>query len=306
MSYLDRIAACNRYDLSGFVPFSIDGATYGWLRPAFAERLRRWPEVFVVGGDEVALNPELTGYAERSAAVAGVTAALRDEGVIGGWRDERYPVALARNEPAAFEIERAAVPHFGLRAWGVHVNGLVRSGDEVLVWIARRAADKETFPDMLDHLAAGGLPVGITPLENVVKECAEEAGVPAELARNAMFVCELDYCCETGSGLKPDTILVFDLWLPDDFVPYNTDGEVASFERWTLDKVARVVAATERFKPNCNLVLIDLLRRHGRLGVDAAAEAEIITKLYQPTICIGSGSQFLRKRQPADTKTGSS
>lgn len=30
------------------------------------------------------------------------------------------------------------------------------------------------WPGMLDHMVAGGLPHGISPLENVFKECQEE------------------------------------------------------------------------------------------------------------------------------------
>jgi hypothetical protein len=36
---------------------------------------------------------------------------------------------------------------------------------------------------MLDHIVAGGLPHGITPMDNVIKECEEEASIPEDLAR---------------------------------------------------------------------------------------------------------------------------
>ena len=44
----------------------------------------------------------------------------------------------------------------------------------------------------------------------------------------------------------------------------QVDGEVESFERWPVARVADEVAAG-RFKPNCNLVIIDFLVRHGYL-----------------------------------------
>ncbi len=280
--YLQKIDACNRFELSRFVDFSIDGVVYGRLLPAFVGLLQRWPGVFDVTTEGVRLHPSLTGYHQRTEAVAEVVAHLAEEGVITGWRDENYPVAIDAAQPAAFEIERAAVPHFGFRAWGVHVNGLVRVGKEVKVWVGQRAADKPTFPGMLDHLAAGGQPVGISRVDNMIKECGEEAGVPPALARHAKFVRELHYCCETRTGLKPDTIGVYDLYLPESFVPQNTDGEVAAFFLWSLDEVADAVANSERFKPNCNLVLIDLLLRHGKLGLDRAAEVAVANRLYAP------------------------
>ena len=36
---------------------------------------------------------------------------------------------------------------------------------------------------MLDHIVAGGLPYGITHMDNVIKECEEEASIPEDLAR---------------------------------------------------------------------------------------------------------------------------
>ena len=70
---------------------------------------------------------------------------------------------------------------------------------------------------------------------------------------------------ETADGVKPDTMFCYDLELPDDFVPLNTDGETASFERLPIDEVAGIVENQFAFKCNCNLVIIDFLIRHGVL-----------------------------------------
>jgi hypothetical protein len=45
---------------------------------------------------------------------------------------------------------------------------------------------------MYDHIVAGGQPYGITPIDNVIKECEEEASIPIELAKLAKC---------TGKGL---------------------------------------------------------------------------------------------------------
>ncbi len=281
MSFLQRIEVCNRFELSRYIPFLIDDVPHGWVLPDFALLLREWPEVFFVTAEAITLHPDLADYQSRTEAVDAVVRQLAARGVIQGWRNERYPVTLNYDEPAAFEIERAAVPHFGFRAYGVHVNGLVRQDDDVLVWIGQRAADKATFPGMLDHLAAGGQPVGISRLDNVIKECGEEAGVPPHLAAEATYIRDIRYCCDSRSGLKPDTISVFDLYLPASFTPQNTDGEMASFSLWTMDEIADVVANSERFKPNCNLVLIDLLLRYGKLSAEAGLSRKIAEALAQ-------------------------
>jgi isopentenyldiphosphate isomerase len=78
-------------------------------------------------------------------------------------------------------MERAAVPWFGIKAYGVHINGFIRNentGEVSHLWVARRSKTKSTFPGMLDHIVAGGQPYGISPYENVIKECAEEANIP--------------------------------------------------------------------------------------------------------------------------------
>ena len=87
-------------------------------------------------------------------------------------------------------MERAAVPWFGMKAYGVHINGFVRdekTGEVSHLWVARRAKNKSTFPGMLDHIVAGGQPFGISPFENVIKECYEEANIPE--VRNVIFMC---------------------------------------------------------------------------------------------------------------------
>lgn len=282
MSYLQRIESCNRFDLSRYLPFWVDGVRLGWVLPAFADHLQAWPDVFAIDDTGISLVADLSDYNQRSEAMREVVEQLAGQGVITGWRDENYPATLDYDQPAAFEVERAAVPYFGFRAFGVHVNGLVRQGDKIKVWVGRRAKDKPTFPGMLDHLAAGGQPVGISRIDNVIKECGEEAGVPPELAADAVRVRDIAYCCDSSTGLKPDTMTVFDLYLPESFIPQNTDGEVESFSLWTMDEIAHVVAETERFKPNCNLVLIDLLMRHGKLGVDTSLEQKIADALQTP------------------------
>ena len=54
----------------------------------------------------------------RGARAAGVLARLRSEGLVAGWRDELYPVAAAFDAPPHCLVERAAAPHFGIKAYG--------------------------------------------------------------------------------------------------------------------------------------------------------------------------------------------
>ncbi len=279
MSFLDRIAECNAHDLGRFLPFYIGERRVGWIKRPFAARLADFPEVFTVGAAAVALAPGLDDFESRSAAVDRVLRRLAEDGLVPGWRGEMYPVAPRFGAAPWMRMERAAVPLFGIRAWGVHVNGFVRKGGAIEMWVARRAADKPTYPGMLDNFVAGGQPIGLGVIENVVKECGEEAGVPPALAARARPAGAVSYCHETEDGLKPDVQFVFDLELPPDFAPYPADGEIDEFMLWPAEKVMAVTAETRAFKFNCNLVNIDFFVRHGLIGPDDPDYVEIVTGL---------------------------
>lgn len=283
MSYLDRIRAANAHDLRDYLPFSVDGTRFGCVKTVFAETLTRWPEVFRVDEHRVSLAPALdSGHApmdERTLAVGEVLQRLRDEGVIDGWRDELYPVNRNWSERPALLIERAAVPWLGVRGYGVHMNGYVRRSDGLHMWIARRSLTKPTGPGKLDQMVAGGQPADIGLHDNMVKECAEEAGIPVDIARHVRAAGAISYTLGTSIGFRPDLIFNFDLELPADFSPVNTDGEVEEFYLWPMERVMETVRESDAFKFNCALVIVDFLVRHGYIAADDPDYSDIVEGL---------------------------
>ena len=273
MALIDRIVEANRHDYSDFIPWRVAGVRIGCVRRSFAHTLARWPEVFLVRENEVRMSPALddalTPAAVRTEAVAQVCRQLHDEGVVKGWRNEHYRVSENSQAPPLLLIERAAAPWFGVTAYGVHMNGYVRDPHGLdYMWIARRALSKPTSAGKLDQVVAGGQPVGIGLRDNMIKECAEEASIPFELAQHARPVGTVTYVGETDEGIRPDVIFNFDLLLPADFTPVNADGEVDAFYLWDIGKIHDVVSETRQFKTNCALVVIDFLIRHGHLAAD--------------------------------------
>ncbi len=275
--YLKHIRACNGWNPEGFRTFWVDGRHRGFVRHDFAELLGRWPEVFRAEGR----HPRLDGLAQRNQALAEVQQGLLEAGDIAYLHGELFPVGADRDRPD-FLLDRAVAVRFGIRAWGQHINGYVRKADGLYMWVGRRSRDKRNHPGMLDHVAAGGVPHGITLADNLAKECWEEADIPPELAARARPVNSLSYCRETETGLKPDTIYCYDLELPADFQPRCNDGEVEKFHLLPLNEVKRLVRDTEEFKPNCNLVIIDFLVRHGSLEPETAGYSELVTALHPP------------------------
>jgi len=285
MSYLEKVKTCHRADLSQYLPFYIETTRLGWIKPAFVAHLKKWQQVFVCESDRVSLNPTLSTYQQRSEAVAPIFQGLHQQGVIDTWVGEAYPVTVDYDLPALMEIERAAAYYMGINSYGVHVNGLVKKAGQTYVWVATRARDKPFFPGKLDQIVAGGQPVGVGILDNVIKEAKEEADMPARIATTAQAHGRLDYCMDISRGLEIAGIYVYDVWLPADFVPKNTDGEVDSFELISLEKLSELTAHTDLFKTNCNLLNIDLLLRLGVI-TEAHADYVAITKqlYYSPLL----------------------
>jgi 8-oxo-dGTP pyrophosphatase MutT (NUDIX family) len=199
---------------------------------------------------------------DDSVALPEIARTLADRGLFR-WRGEAFDVRARPDGPALAQIDRGAIPSFGVQAAGVHVNGMVRREGDLHLWIARRAMDKRLDPGKLDHIVAGGIPAGLGPNETLIKEAAEEAAIPAELAAKAVHVSTIEYAMERDEGLRRDVLYCYDLDLPEYFLPTPADGEVEGFELWPIAQVVETVRTTDDFKFNVNLVLIDLFERLG-------------------------------------------
>lgn len=258
-----------------FVPWSIGARAVGFVHRDRVRSLGRVSPAFTRAGGSLHLAG--ADAAARSRALAEAVDRLGAIGALRAPLGEPYPVLdRATLEPLA-TIDRVAVPWFGLLARGVHLNGYVRTANGPQLWIARRAAGKRTFAGHLDNIVAGGQAHGYGARQTLVKECAEEAGIPAELADRAVPVGSIGYLQQDDASLKVDLLACFDLELPAGFVPRPIDGEVEAFELWPCDAVAASLRGSDPWKPNCALVALDFLLRWGRLDgeLDAAVRHDL-------------------------------
>lgn len=269
-------------DLGRYRRFMVAGRHMGWVVPDFARELAAYPQVFHLTDDDVNLHERFTTMDERSRAVAEVLEAMRAQGKVPGWRNELYPVSRRFADAPLLLMERAATHLFGVPSHGINVNGLVRDGDDWKVWVARRSATKQVDPNMLDLVVGGGLPHGISVQDNLLKECAEEAGIPKAIAQRARPVSLLTLMIEAPEGLRAGTQFNFDLELPADFTPRNEDGEVAEFQLWTLDELERNLRDADDFMYDVALANLDLLIRLGRVGPDDPDYLDLIAHLRRP------------------------
>jgi 8-oxo-dGTP pyrophosphatase MutT (NUDIX family) len=267
VAFIDHIRRCNAWDPADYTSWTIGGRIAGYVRHALRPRLASFAGLFV-DDDGLRLDPRHATPQARSAALAETARRLHEAGIVHYVTGERFPV-LVEDEPVA-ALERGAVAVLGVESYGVHVNGVVRRADGPHLWISRRA-NTRVYPNQLDNFVAGGLPHDHTIEETLIKECAEEAGLDAALARRATPIGAISYVMATeagmgGDGLNRHALYCYDLDLPPEFVPRPVDGESAGFSLLPVAEVARIVEGGFDFKFNCALVIIDFLIRHGLLG----------------------------------------
>ncbi|KAI9758212.1 MAG: hypothetical protein M1815_004413 [Lichina confinis] len=230
-------------------------------------------------------------FEERTANAASLATLWRTKGtfkVLRAWRDELYPV-YGPGKELLYNIERAASPLLGIVRYGVHMTAYVRTADGMKIWVPRRSKIKMTYGGMLDNTVAGGIASGETAMESLIREAEEEASLPPELVRSQAKHCgtvTYFYARDERAGgetglLQPECQYVFDLELGADVIPKENDNEVESFRLCTLKEVQDALARDE-FKPNCAMVMLDFLIRHGILTPDNEPHyIEIVSRLHR-------------------------
>jgi Domain of unknown function (DUF4743) len=281
MSFRHHIVSCNNYDPARVVPLFAGRDRVGLLRRDNAAALRRFPDVFAVADDRVNLVAR-GDVAAVSRAVDAVVDALVVEKRIPKSRNETFDVAPRWGAPLVFRLDRGAVPFFGTRAYGVHLNGYRRDRSTLDLWVGRRAPNKSVAPDKLDNLVAGGIGNGHGLQETLLKEGEEEASLPRSLTSFAVPAGAVSYRMETELGVRDDVLFVFDLEMPADFVPKSQDGEITHFELMPASAVLDRVRTSDDFKFNVNLVILDFALRHGILRPDDLEYLDIATGLHRP------------------------
>lgn len=263
------LAAARRRDARARLPFLIDGREVGSVAHAHLPALATWPQWIGIGPDAVTLVAD-----DRDAALAQVNAVLSQQGLVRGWRDERFAIT----DPATGEhlacTERAASRFWGTLTRGAHATGFVADarGRPTHVWIARRALSKPTDPGLLDNLIGGGVPHGQTPHDTLLREGWEEAGLTRAQLAAARPGRVIRLHRDIPEGLQLEELHSYDLPLPAGTEPSNQDGEVAGFECLPVAQ-ALALAAGPQMTVDAALVMLDFALRHRLLD---AAQATVL------------------------------
>jgi hypothetical protein len=138
----------------------------------------------------------------------------------------------------------------------------------------------------MDTCVAGGLPFEEDVHECVVRECAEEASIPAEIASTAHCASYISYHIDQPQGVYIDFDWTYDCVIPADFKPTPCDGEVAGFQCLSFDEALEAVVVPDAFMPSAALTIIDVLVRHGHISPaeDSGKYLELVGLLRLPPL----------------------
>ncbi|WP_157314794.1 NUDIX hydrolase family protein [Chitinibacter sp. GC72] len=252
-----------QFDSRHLLRLMVDQQQIGWLEPRIAQILQQFDARFAIAAHTITLQlpPHALQTLMNAAALH-----LRELGEIRVWRDELYAVhphvecgAFGIDTAnTLFTLERGAFRRFGLCSQAVHINGLTDRAGLPQIWLGQRAATKGIDPNCLDNLAAGGIPHNETPAQCVIRELAEEAGISQHIAQQAVYIEQIRSTRNEIDGTHDEILYCYDLQLPAEVIPRNTDGEVAAFHRVS---VAECAARLPEMTWDAGLVTARLLAR---------------------------------------------
>ncbi len=278
MGYLRHIETCNNFNQKNKIDWIIDEKRVGCIREDMLSYILE-SGIFSYDGNVIQFTDKFHDFKSRSQALDKFSRKAFADGVSNIFMDEPYGVRASPSDSPLCLVDRSISTLLGIISFGQHLNGYVKSDTGLKMWIGRRSNTKGYYAGKLDHLVAGGLPYNISTLENLQKECYEEAGIEKSIASSAKNVGIIRYRHEYKLGGSEDIIYCYDLQLSEDFVPRCTDGEVEEFYLMDIEEVIELVKNSDQFKLNCNLVITDFLVRHGYLTPEHQNYVEIISGL---------------------------
>lgn len=283
--FLDWIFICNNHNPEEYADFVVENKKVGAIHQKNLPLFQAHPNIFWLDNKQVILNPKFKTLEARTNIVHQLVKNWHVWGRISGWCEQMHTVAVGFNQPPLLTLERSAAPIFGIACYGIHVNGFTYKNNVLHMWVAKRAKNQAIAPKKLDNLAAGSHQAFKQVTETVLQSCHQMANIPMAWALQAQAVGCLHYLLEQRQELCNDTLFIYDLFLPDNFMPLNNDGEVDAFYLWPIERVIETVAHTQLFKTNVNLVLIDFFVRHGYLTPDDENYTTIVKNLHSSDKC---------------------
>jgi hypothetical protein len=176
------------FDDERLIPFRLssgpDSPIIGILRPVIVDKIQSEIEraaknglspIFEVKDSGISFSDALNTPLSRTATMAELCMRWRDTGmfpdIIGPkkWRNELFAVFADPLGPHdynqdgsgnfVFEMERSACPLFGIVLFGVHMSFYEGSGDDLKIWVPRRALTKIRSFDFFPFISLSNFPL---------------------------------------------------------------------------------------------------------------------------------------------------
>ncbi|KAI5966204.1 uncharacterized protein KGF55_000513 [Candida pseudojiufengensis] len=263
----------------------------GYITPEIANLFKSESE-FSIKHKYIKISSKYDTFEKRNELFAEIANRWRkkpelDELLNKGWRDELYIIYNPSTKPYML-IERAFSVLLGVVTYGVHINGYIpaelSSNGKIKMWIPKRSMTKPTYPGMLDNTVAGGLgyPYGLET--TVIKECFEEAGLEEDFVKkNIKNVGVVSYMYLTSDKrVQPEVEYIYDLKFEekDSNLIKPQDGEAEDYQLLEIDEIINNLK-NKKFKPNCGLIIIDFLIRHGIINAENESNyLEIVNRCH--------------------------
>lgn len=279
---INVLRARNTVNYNDFFSVYVVDQLIGFVHRVYKDTVATLHPCITCKEKRIIITAELHDYAGLTQLFQNLNEALVQKGLLTpSHAGEMYRVTVDNFLTPLFEMARYAAPFWGIRIFGVHLNGLVRREDgRIDMWYARRSENRSA-PGKLDHLVCGGQPAGLTLLENLCKEAYEETEMPYELAQQATPVGVVSSWEQKGYNLYRFTPFMFDLFLPQSFEPFSQDGSASAFATLPVNTLTKNPEMLLNFKASCQPVLINLLLRHGYITPDEEHYIEICTLLLK-------------------------
>jgi 8-oxo-dGTP pyrophosphatase MutT (NUDIX family) len=208
-----------------WMQWTLDDQPMGWVQSERAQQIAQFLPHCTFNSKGLNWSPGTINKEQRNLMFAQAGLQWKSQGWVHGWRDEFFDL-LDQNNTCILSAERSLFQFAGMPSQAVHINGYHVNGK---MWCARRSPNKATHPHMWDNLSAGGLPTGEDIFDAAARELGEEAGIEVGLAQNIFLCGSVLTSRAEANGWHQELLWIFDLLIPANIKPHNTDGEVCEF-----------------------------------------------------------------------------
>lgn len=206
--------------------------TLAWLKkPTFQSR-------FVITDKTVELALRSEDKNELSEELTLLATQLHEAKAFYQWRDEMLDVVDIKTGDILTQTERGLFRFFGMQTTCVHA--VAKKGNAWIV--AKRSATKQVDAGLFDTLSGGLVAAGETPIEALLRETQEEAGLTRD---NYSVGTPFEFLVtrDVKEGWMREKTLVYPIILKEDASLLNQDGEVEGFYTMTDNELLNEIEA---------------------------------------------------------------